>query len=98
MEKKLPKLQALRVCRSALESGSIMLTLHAQKQMKARKIEMEDVLRVIRTGSMPYEPDINPTTREYEYKIEGETAEGRKISVCLGIYKDDNRVFIITVF
>jgi hypothetical protein len=98
MEKKLPKLQALRVCRSILESGSVILTHHARMQITARNIEMEDVLRVIKTGSMPHEPDINPTTREYEYKIRGRTADGKEISVCLGICKDDNKMFIITVF
>lgn len=58
---------------------------------------MRDVLRVIETGLIIMEPDIHPKTNRFNYRIEGETTDKRKLIVCVDIYDDENYINIVTV-
>ena len=65
--------------------------------MQQKKIEMRDVLRVIENGSISMEPDIHPKTNRFNYRIDGETVDKAKLTVCVDIYDVENKIIIITV-
>ena len=98
MEKKMSKQQAAKVCRSFLLIGSIIFTKHALEQMQKRGIETRDVFTVIKKGEIRIEPEIHPKTGRLTYNIEGETIDGRRLTVCTDIYATEKKAVIVTVF
>jgi hypothetical protein len=91
----LPKLAALRTFERALEEGSVILTTHIKKQMKARDFDMNDVISVKETGIIEKDPEPDIKTREWKYTIKGNDIEGETLEIVFSILSE-RKVKLIT--
>lgn len=95
---KLSRTQALRFIKRAINEGSLLLTKHARQRMKERKIDISDVMMVLKTGNIFDEPEPHPVTGEWVYKVEGKNIDGENISVNVTLKEDSGKIVIITVY
>jgi hypothetical protein len=61
---------------------------------------LPDALHVLRTGLIYDEPEPDPKTGEWKYRIEGKEVDGRvlKIVFCFKDFDEIDTAYLITVF
>lgn len=78
--------------------GCIKWSVHAQQQMRIRKITMPVVLDVLRNGVIHREPEINIKTGFHECRMERFCA-GRNLGVVVALEEEESSsCIVVTAF
>jgi hypothetical protein len=93
----LSKDQAKAALNSSLEDGTVIYTRHFRDELARDDLTMEDVLTACRSGGIVMAPEKDIRTGDWKYRIEGFTAERRRIAVVFRLRLADEAV-LITVF
>lgn len=80
----------------ATDTANVLLTTHAQKRMKERRITLAMVYEVLRKGNLPREPEINLRYGTLECRME-RYVEGRDIAVIVAFETDAAGLPVVTV-
>lgn len=87
--------EAMRRIKRNLSNGETIPTSHFTERLKKRGIDMQDVLNVLRKGTIPSPPEPHLTTGRWIYNVEGETIEGKSLKISVDI--DDSRNVLVSV-
>jgi hypothetical protein len=87
--------EAMRRIKSNLSNGETILTSHFTERLKKRGIDMQDVLNILRQGTIPSPPEPHLTTGRWIYNVEGETIEGESLKISVDI--DDSKNVLLSV-
>jgi hypothetical protein len=94
---RLSKKQIERVIRDrATDTANVLLTVHARKRMKERRITLAMVYEVLRRGNLHREPEINLRYGTLECRME-RYVEGRDIAVVVAFGTDAAGLPVVTV-
>lgn len=80
----------------ATDTANVLLTAHAQKRMKERRITLAMVYEALRRGSLSREPEINLRYGTLECRME-RYLEGRDIAVIVAFETDTAGLPVVTV-
>ena len=94
---RLSRSEALRLLRECLRSGQIIPGRHFRDELAAEGFILPDALRVLKTGSIFREPEPDPKTGEWKYRVEGSEVDGKWLCIVF-CFKSEDTVFLITVF
>jgi uncharacterized DUF497 family protein len=89
----LPPDEALKIIQDILRDGSVVPIPHAKERMVERNCDMQDVRRILKTGSISKKEDVKGRCR---YSIKGDNLEGKAMVVVIEIHRR-GIVRIITV-
>lgn len=78
---------ALKLIRGNLSNGDTNPTNHFKDRLKERKVTMQDVLHIFKTGKIIDPPDLDIKTGEWKYKVEGATLDEKTIAVIVTVEK-----------
>jgi hypothetical protein len=81
-----------RHIKQLLQTGNFELGPHAKKRMRERAIDVNDIVNIIKYGTIT---EVSPSGECWRYRIEGQSVE-RKRACC--IVEINGRFLIITVF
>lgn len=88
--------QALRKIKSIVGgNGKVVPRKHLKKRLKERRLTMQDVLYVLKSGAIYDEPELDIRTNNWKYKVEGITIDEKPIKVPVVIIGDS--IFLLTV-
>ncbi|MHB8915884.1 MAG: DUF4258 domain-containing protein [Thiobacillus sp.] len=94
---KFSKRQIERVIRDrSVITANVLMTDHARKRMKERRITLAMVYEVLRKGNMPREPELNLRHGSLECRME-RYLEGREIAVIVALDLDATDLPVVTV-
>ena len=79
----------------SLDSSKVSFTLHAQKQMAARKITHACVLSTLRNGRIRRRPEPNPARGSLECRMEY-FCIGRNVAAIVAVSDDDPDLVLVT--
>ncbi len=86
----------LEKVRECLELGLYYDTSHAVKRKEERRVGLQDVLYVLRTGFHEKKKDeYKPEFCDWNYAIRGKTVDGKEVRVAVAF--DEDGMLIITV-
>lgn len=88
--------RVLRQLRERIRTRQYVMTLHAEEEMNDDLLTVFDVERVILTGVI-VERQENHVSGEWKYVIDGESIDGRDVSV-VGKLSVTGKLIIITVY
>lgn len=66
------------------------MTSHFKQRMALRKITMQDVIYVLRTGAIFAEPELDTKINQWKYKVEGKTIDGAALAIVVALEADKN--------
>lgn len=93
----LSKKQIERVIRDrAVDTANVLLTDHARKRMKERRMTLAMLYEVLRKGNLPREPELNLRHGTLERRME-RYVEGRDIAVIVAFEADATGLPVVTV-
>jgi Domain of unknown function (DUF4258) len=79
-----------------LYEGAVSYTTHFREELANDNLTTEDVLTICRSGAVIMEPEKDIRTGQWKYRIEGNTADSRRVAVIF-TFRRERGVFI-TVF
>ncbi len=83
--------------KAAEDSGNVIYTIHAKKQMAKRGFILNDVLTILRDGIIRKEPRYDVEKRSWEYKVEFLKFDGERDAACVVVIQKKAKLYIITV-
>jgi hypothetical protein len=89
----LPPDEALKIIRDILRDGSVVPVSHAIDRMTERNCDMQDVRRILKTGTISKKEDVKGRCR---YSIEGDNLDGETRVVVIEVHRRGT-IRIITV-
>ena len=95
-EKPLDKSEAKHELNRCLEEGTVVWVKHFREELANDRLTMQDVIRVCRSGAITVPPEPELKTGQWRYRIEGNTADGRRAAVVF-TFRRGSAIFI-TVF
>jgi hypothetical protein len=57
-------------------------------RLGARRFDMNDVVQLARTGRIPNPPEYDMSRDEWQWRIEGQAMDGRKVYVVFSVLSD----------
>ncbi|MBI5886546.1 MAG: DUF4258 domain-containing protein [Deltaproteobacteria bacterium] len=88
--KKYAKSQAVKLIRKNLVNGGVATTAHFRQRMEQRKVSMQDVIYLLKTGSIFDEPELDMKVNQWKYKVEGKTIDGASLAIVVALEADKN--------
>jgi hypothetical protein len=82
--------EALNRC---LRDGDVSYTRHFRDELLNDDLDMGDILRACQSGAIHMAPEKDIKTGHWKYRIEGRTADGRRIAIVFA-FKSELAVFI----
>ncbi|MEP7367346.1 MAG: DUF4258 domain-containing protein [Acidobacteriota bacterium] len=79
-----------------LEEGAVRYSRHFRDELLNDQLTTEDVLTVCKSGAISMVPEQDIKTGQWKYRIEGLTADRRKVAVVFSFVMD--QAVFITVF
>jgi Domain of unknown function (DUF4258) len=94
---RLSRPEALKLLRECVRTGKIIPGKHFRDELANERLVLPDALRVLKTGNIFQEPESDPKTGEWKYRVEGSEVDGKWLSIVF-CFKSEDTVFLITVF
>jgi hypothetical protein len=79
--------------RLLVRPARLVLTHHVRQRMRERRFTTDDILRVLRHGSVAPNPEWDETRQTWKYAISYRDCDGEPLSVVVAI---DDRIIVIT--
>jgi hypothetical protein len=80
----------------SVDSSTVILTEHAKERMALRKVQMSQVLDVLRRGTIVRPPEPGKTANSLVCRMERYVA-GVDLAVCVAVDGDDPDLVVVTV-
>src|ERR1700688_821344 len=97
MVDRLTQIDAATLVRHCLEQGQTILSRHFRKALTDEGLDVHDARFVLRNGKIFNEAEHDVRTGEWNYRIEGEIPEGKRLGVVF-CFKEIDSMFLITIF
>jgi hypothetical protein len=81
----------------AYDSGNIFLKKHARKRMQERDFIFDEVLQILREGTINKEPEYDNKKGSWKYKVEFYKFNNNRDAACVVSLDKKKKVFVITV-
>jgi hypothetical protein len=81
----------------AKSTVAVFITVHAKKQMKARRVTSQEVYECLQFGQIVREPEENQEKESLECRME-RYVSGRQLGVIVALCDEDPDVIVVTVF
>jgi hypothetical protein len=78
-------------------TGKIIPGRHFRDELAKENLIFADALRVLKTGQIYDEPEPDPKTGDWKYRVEGQEIDGKWLAIVF-CFKALDTVFLITVF
>lgn len=95
--RRLSRPDALRLLRECVRSGHIIPGKHFREELANEGLILPDAVRVLKTGQIYDEPEPDPKTGEWKYRVEGREVDGKWLAIVF-CFKGTATAFLITVF
>ena len=95
--KRLSRPDAVKALRECVRSGSIIPGKHFREELANEGLILPDALRVLKTGQIYDEPEPDPKTGDWKYRVEGREVDGKWLAIVF-CFKATDAAFLITVF
>lgn len=92
--KRYAKSQVVKLVRKNLVNGEVVITAHFKQRMALRKVSMQDVIYVLKTGAIFDEPELDLKINQWKYKVEGKTIDGALLAIVVAL--EPNKNILIT--
>jgi hypothetical protein len=80
------------------EHDSISRPFHARQQMLARGFTLDDVLLVLRKGTVAPDPEWDEVYQNWKYRVRGSDCEGDALTIIIALEPAHARITLITGF
>ncbi|HWZ55059.1 MAG TPA: DUF4258 domain-containing protein [Verrucomicrobiae bacterium] len=77
--------------------GKVILGRHFRDELANEGLFFADALRVLKTGQIYDEPEPDPKTGDWKYRVEGREVDGKWLAIVF-CFKAVDTAFLITVF
>ena len=94
---RLTRFQAVELLRQCVSSGKIIPGKHFRDELANEKLDIQDALRVLKTGQIYNEPEQDIKCGDWKYHCEGRELEGKSLAIVFCFQAVDT-AFLITVF
>lgn len=94
--KSIPQIQR-HIRSSAIDSGVVFLSKHAKAQMRTRKVNISEVLDVLRNGTIRRQPEPNVSKGSLECRMEWFVG-GRDCAVVVALDDENPDLLVVTVW
>ncbi len=74
---RLSRPEAVKLLRECLRIGKIIPGKHFRDELAAEGLILPDVLRVLKTGNIFQEPECDPKSGDWKYRVEGREVDGK---------------------
>ena len=81
-EKRLARSQAVQQLRKCVAAGKIIPGKHFRDELAKEGLIFGDALRVLKTGQIYSEPDPDPKSGDWKYRVEGSEVDGNGSPSC----------------
>jgi hypothetical protein len=89
--------EAVKLLRECLRAGKIIPGKHFRDELAAEGLILPDALRVLKTGNIFQEPECDPKTGDWKYRVEGGEVDGKWLAIVF-CFRATDTAFLITVF
>ena len=89
--------QAQDLLHHCLEDGKVVPGRHFREELEKEGVSFEDAWWVLRSGQVYDPPEMDPKSREWKYRVEGNEPGGKWI-VIVFCFKAIDTTFLITIF
>lgn len=94
---RLSRPEAVKHLRECLRSGKIIPGKHFRDELAKEGLILPDALHVLKTGNIFQEPECDPQTGDWKYRIEGREVDGKWLAIVF-CFRATDTAFLITVF
>lgn len=94
---RLSRPEAARLLRECVRIGKIIPGKHFREELANEGLIFPDALRVMKTGQIYDEPEPDPKTGDWKYRVEGREVDGKWLAIVF-CFKAVDTAFLITVF
>ena len=92
---RISRADAVDLLRHCLEDGEVILGPHFRKALADERLNFADTWRVMRSGTIYDEPELDTKFGECKYRIEGHEPGGNWLCIVFS-FKTIERAFLIT--
>ena len=89
--------EAVKLLRECVRIGKVILGRHFRDELANEGLFFPDALRVLKTGQIYDEPEPDPKTGDWKYRVEGREVDGKWLAIVF-CFKAVDTAFLITVF
>jgi Domain of unknown function (DUF4258) len=94
---RLSRHEAVKLLRECLRIGKIIPGKHFRDELAKEGLILPDALRVLKTGNIFQEPECDPKTGDWKYRVEGREVDGKWLAIVF-CFRATDTAFLITVF
>lgn len=94
---RLSRQEAVKLLRECVRIGKIIPGKHFRDELAKEGLIFPDALRVLKTGQIYKEPEPDPKTGEWKYRVEGREVDGKWLAIVF-CFKATDTAFLITLF
>lgn len=80
-----------------IKRADLVLTKHFRRELQEERLDIVDVQHVIRRGYVCDEPEFNPATGEWNYRLHGTATDGQFVTIVFCPPTEEEAV-LITIF
>lgn len=80
-----------------IKQADLILTKHFRRELQKERLDIVDVQHVIRRGYVFDEPEFNPATGEWNYRLNGTATDGQFVTIVFCPRMKEEAV-LITIF
>jgi hypothetical protein len=80
------------------EYEAVGRTAHSIEKMLERNVGMDDVLKVLRKGTVSADPEWDDKFENWKYRVTGQDCEGERLSLIIALQPSEARITLITTF
>ena len=94
---RLSRPEAVQLLRECLRTGKIIPGKHFRDELSREGLILPDALRVLKMGNIFQEPECDPKTGDWKYRVEGREVDGKWLAIVF-CFRGTDTAFLITVF
>ena len=94
---RLARPRAVELLRQCVSRGKIIPGKHFRDELAHEKLDIQDALKVLKTGQIYDEPEQDIKSGDWKYRCEGRELEGKSLAIVF-CFKATDTAFLITVF
>lgn len=94
---RLSRPDAIKLHRGCVQKGNIIPGRHFRDELEKEGLNLQDAVRVLKTGNIFLEPESDTKTGDWKYRIEGTEVDGKWLAIVF-CFKTKDTAFLITVF
>lgn len=94
---RLSRPDAIKLLRECVQKGNIIPGRHFRDELEKEGLNLQDAVRVLKTGNIFLEPESDTKTGDWKYRVEGAEVDGKWLAIVF-CFKTKDTAFLITVF